>query len=88
MANGPMSKRASPTNDPMANGLELPEGRNAVVAVVIVAEGDEAEAPRRKTPNNGLIINAFLTTCVRERIIAIQTLPAPNMVQQRHYRCL
>ena len=29
MPNGPMSKEASPTNEPMANGLELPEASNA-----------------------------------------------------------
>ena len=34
MANEPMSKRASPTNDPLANGLELPEASNAEVVVV------------------------------------------------------
>ena len=94
MANGPMSKGASPTNGPMANGLELPEASNAVVAVgavVVDIVEEDAEAPRRKTPNNhGVIIvaneNAFPTSCVRQRIIAIQTLPAPHMVQQHHYR--
>ena len=88
MPNGPMSKGASPTNEPMANGLELPEASNADIVAVIAAVVD-VEAPRGETPNNQLkITNAFLTTCVRKRINAIQTLPAPDMVQQRHYRCL
>ena len=73
MANGPMSKGASPTNDPMANVLELPEASNAEdVAADVIAAAVDAEAPRRKTPNNQLILlNLFLTTCVRIRIIAI-----------------
>ena len=74
MANGPMSKGASPTNDPMANVLELPEASNADMAVVIAAEAaaEDVEAPRGETPNNQLILlNLFLTTCVRIRIIAI-----------------
>ena len=67
----------------MTNGLELPEGRNAAAAVgvrgmVVVDE----EAPRRKAPNNQWItIFIFIpTSCVRQRIIAIQALSAPNMV--------
>ena len=88
MTNDPMTKLAPPTNDPMANGLELPEGRNAVVEVAKVEDTDN-EAPRRETPNNQVCItNAFLTKCVRFRFIAIQALPTPNMVQQHHHRCL
>ena len=95
MPNGPMSKGASPTNEPMANGLELPEASNAAaVADIAAAEaGADAEAPRRKAPNNHVVIivvddNAFPTSCVRRRINAIQTLSAPHMVQQHHYCCL
>ena len=92
MPNGPMSKGASPTNEPMANGLELPEASNAAVVAIVGVVVDE-EAPRRKTPNNhGVIIvvddNAFTTSCVRPRTIAIQALPTPGMVQQHHYCCL
>ena len=89
MANGPMSKGASPTNDPMPNVLELPEASNAdmgVVTAVVAADEADVEAPRGETPNNQLmILNLFPTTHVR---IAIQTLPAPHMVQQHHYCCL
>ena len=97
MPNGPMSKGASPTNDPMANGLELPEASNAEGAVGVIAEAEavvvdegDAEAPRRKTPNNHriTIFIFFPTSRVRQRIIAIQTLSAPRMVQQHHHRCL
>ena len=90
MPNGPMSKGASPTNEPMANGLELPEASNAdIVAVIAVAAAAEVEAPRGETPNNPVAIFIFIpTSCVRIRIIAIQALSAPRMVQQHHHRCL
>ena len=70
----------------MSNGLELPEASNAEVVDVVF----DAEAPRRKTPNNhGIAIYVFIPTSrVRFRINAIQALSAPNMVQQHHYRCL
>ena len=75
----------------MANGLEPPEASNPdAVEVTVTDVAADAEPPRREAPNNQLptTLIFILTFCVRQRIIAIQTLSAPNMVQQHHYRCL